>query len=157
MKGHYLIVLFIILTASCRSGVVFEDYQELPGEVWDYTHVLEFDTHIPDSGQYLVTLHIRHTGNFEMTNLWCIISTRSHAIRQLHDTVNIKIATPSGNWFGEGGQLKTVSQTINKNPVTLPQGQVRFRIEQGMKPENLRGVKNVGIRIEKIKDNIQSR
>lgn len=149
MRGCYIISLFILLFTACRSGVVFEDYQELSGEHWDCDHVLEFNAHIPDSGLYQVTLYIRHTGNFEMTNLWCIISTRSQALRQLHDSVNIKIATPTGEWFGVGGQMKTVSRAINKNPVPLPQGNVQFRIEQGMKPENLRGVKNVGIRIEK--------
>ncbi|MCI5706160.1 MAG: gliding motility lipoprotein GldH [Odoribacter sp.] len=157
MKGCYIISLFILLFSACRSDVVFEDYQELSGENWDYNHVLEFNAHIPDSGLYQVTLYVRHTSNFEMTNLWCIISTRSQALQQLHDTVNMKIATPTGDWFGEGGQMKTVSQAINKNPVIFPQGNVLFRIEQGMKPENLRGVKNVGICIEKVKDNIQSR
>lgn len=157
MRGCYIICLLIMLLTACQSDVVFESYQELPGERWDYSRVLEFNARIPDSGLYRVTLHIRHTGSFEMTNLWCIVNTRSQAVQQLHDTVNINIATPSGDWFGEGGQIKTVSQTINKNPVALPKGKVLFRIEQGMKPENLRGVKNVGIRIEKIKDNIQSR
>ncbi len=157
MRRYYTTCLFIILTVACQSVPAFESYQELSGESWENNHVLEFNAHIPDSGLYQVTLHIRHTSNFEMTNLWCIISTRSHASQQLHDTVNIKIASPSGNWLGKGGQIKTVSQIINKNPVTLPQGNVLFRIKQGMQSENLRGVKNVGIRIEKVKDNISSR
>jgi len=34
--------------------------------------------------------------------------------------------------------------------VTLPQGNVIFRIEQGMRMEEMAGVKDVGIKIEKV-------
>lgn len=152
MKIRYIICILITLVTACQSDVVFENYQELPCEAWDYNHVLEFKTHIPDSGLYNVTLYVRHTGNFEMTNLWCIVSTRSQATHQLHDTVNIKTATPSGNRLGEGGQIKTVAQTINRNPVSLPKGDVIFRLKQGMYPGELQGIKNIGIRIEKTKE-----
>ena len=86
----------------------------------------------------------------EVANLWCFVSTRSHGQEQLSDTVNLKIAEPDGRWLGKGNSIKTLEQPINRNPVTLPQGNVIFRIEQGMRMEEMAGVKDVGIKIEKV-------
>ena len=62
----------------------------------------------------------------------------------------MKIAAPDGSWLGKGNSIKTLEQPINRNPVTLPQGNVIFRIEQGMRMEEMAGVKDVGIKIEKV-------
>ena len=122
----------------------------MPEESWNRYNVIEFTAPIPDSGLYKVTLNIRHTTDFETANLWCFVTTRSHASQQLKDTVNIKIAEPDGRWLGKGGSIKSIEQPVNRNPVLLPRGDVRFRIEQGMRIEEMKGVKNVGLRIEKI-------
>lgn len=147
-----IIPLLVLFTAACHSSAVFEKYEELPEENWNRYKVIEFTTRIPDSGFYNVSLNIRHTTDYEMANLWCFISTRSQAEKQLKDTVNIKIAEPDGRWLGKGGSIKTVEQNINRNPVYLPQGEVKFRIEQGMRIEDMKGVRDVGIRVRKMND-----
>lgn len=148
---RYLIPIILLLTAACQSSAVFEKYEEIPEEIWNRNNIIEVKANIPDSGLYKVSLCIRHTTDYEMANLWCFISTRSHAAQQLQDTVNLKIAESDGRWLGQGNTIKIVEQTINKSPVTLPKGDVIFRIEQGMRLEEMSGVKNVGIKIERIK------
>ena len=146
----YIFFLSVILMGACQSPAVFEKYEEQPDEVWNRYHIVEFTADIPDSGQYIVKLCLRHTTDYEMANLWCFVSTRSHGQEQLSDTVNLKIAEPDGRWLGKGKSIKTLEQPINRNPVTLPQGNVIFRIEQGMRMEEMAGVKDVGIKIEKV-------
>ena len=146
----YIFFLSVILMGACQSPAVFEKYEEQPDEVWNRYHIVEFTADIPDSGQYIVKLCLRHTTDYEMANLWCFVSTRSHGQEQLSDTVNLKIAEPDGRWLGKGNSIKTLEQPINRNPVTLPQGNVIFRIEQGMRMEEMAGVKDVGIKIEKV-------
>ena len=146
----YIFFLSVILMGACQSPAVFEKYEEQPDEVWNRYHIVEFTADIPDSGQYIVKLCLRHTTDYEMANLWCFVSTRSHGQEQLSDTVNLKIAEPDGRWLGKGNSIKTLEQPINRNPVTLPQGNVIFRIEQGMRMEEMTGVKDVGIKIEKV-------
>ena len=146
----YIFFLSVILMGACQSSAVFEKYEEQPDEVWNRYHIVEFTADIPDSGQYIVKLCLRHTTDYEMANLWCFVSTRSHGQEQLSDTVNLKIAEPDGRWLGKGNSIKTLEQPINRNPVTLPQGNVIFRIEQGMWMEEMAGVKDVGIKIEKV-------
>ncbi len=146
----YILFLGVLLQAACQSPAVFEQYEELPEECWSRYNPIEFKAQIPDSGLYYVTLSIRHTTDFETANLWCFVSTDRPADRQLKDTVNLIIAEPDGRWLGTGGSIKTVEQPLRRNPVVLPAGEVRFRIEQGMRIEEMQGVKNVGIRIEEI-------
>lgn len=143
----YILIAWIFLHVACNPNIVFEKYEDVPGEIWNRYKVMEFTANIPDSGQYNITLCLRHTTDYEMANLWCFVSTRSQLSRQLRDTVNIKIAEPDGHWTGSGNAIKTIEQPINLNPVSLPQGKVIFRIEQGMRIENMKGVKNVGIKI----------
>ena len=133
----YIFFLSVILMGACQSPAVFEKYEEQPDEVWNRYHIV-------------VKLCLRHTTDYEMANLWCFVSTRSHGQEQLSDTVNLKIAEPDGRWLGKGNSIKTLEQPINRNPVTLPQGNVIFRIEQGMRMEEMAGVKDVGIKIEKV-------
>lgn len=152
MKKYIIPFMILLLLGACQSSVVFEDYEELPEEVWSRYNVVEFKAAIPDSGLYRVKLCLRHTTDFEMANLWCFISTRSHAVQQLKDTVNIKVAETDGQWLGTGGTIKTIEQEINRNPVNLPKGEVTFRIEQGMRMDEMAGVKNVGIKIEKVNE-----
>lgn len=141
----YAAILFSL--TACSSPYVFEQYKEIPEENWSRYNVVEFTAAIPDSGYYHINLAIRHTTDFEMANLWCFISTRSHAAKQLKDTVNVKIAEPDGRWLGEGHNIRNVEQAINKNPMFLPKGNVIFRIEQGMRLDEMKGVKSVGINI----------
>lgn len=156
MKTYFLPV-FLLWCAACHSSAIFEKYEELPEETWSRYNILEFRTAIPDSGLYHITLCLRHTTDYEMANLWCFLSTRSRARQELKDTVNLKIAEPDGRWLGRGNHLKTLEQTIHKNPVYLPKGEIIFRLEQGMRMEEMKGVKDVGIRITKAKEDEKQR
>lgn len=146
----FILFLSVIITASCTSSAIFEKYEELPDETWNRHQIVEFTTQIPDSGLYRINLCLRHTTDYEMANLWCFVSTRSTAIKELKDTVNIKIAEADGRWLSRGGSIKTIEQPLNQNPVYLPQGKVTFRIEQGMRMEEMKGIKNIGIKVEAL-------
>ena len=146
----FILFLSAIITISCKSPDTFEKYEELPDETWNRYKVVEFTTQIPDSGFYQISLCLRHTTDYEMANLWCFISTRSTAARELKDTVNIRIAEADGRWLGRGCSIKTIEQSLSRNPVHLPQGKVTFRIEQGMRIEELKGIKNIGIKVEPL-------
>lgn len=145
-----LIPFIVLFQIACHSSATFEQYQELPAEVWDRYNVVKFTTHIPDSGLYRISLHVRHTTDYEMSNLWCFLSTQSNGKSPLRDTVNVKIAELDGRWLGKGGRLKNITQPIHRSPIVLPQGEITFSIEQGMRIEKMKGIKSVGLRIEKV-------
>ena len=90
----YIFFLSVILMGACQSPAVFEKYEEQPDEVWNRYHIVEFTADIPDSGQYIVKLCLRHTTDYEMANLWCFVSTRSHAIIRYGKPENSRTRRP---------------------------------------------------------------
>lgn len=151
-KYILLLPVLMLLYTACKQNGVYEDYKSIDGEKWCRENVVEFETVIPDSGKYTVNLCLRHTTDYEMANLWCFISTRSLMDKELRDTLNLKVAEPDGRWLGEGSTIKTLRQPLGKNPVTLPKGNITFRVEQGMRIECLQGVKDIGLEIVKATD-----
>lgn len=148
-KYIYLIPFLLLTYTSCQQSSVYEGYKDINNEEWRRSEVIEFETTIPDSGRYMVSVFLRHTTDYEMANLWCFVSTRSSAAQELKDTLNIKVAEPDGRWLGDGNTVKNIRQTLHRNPVTLAKGTVTFRVEQGMRVESLKGVKNIGLEIVK--------
>lgn len=143
--------LFVIFTAfACGQSSVFEDYHSIKNETWCRNDVAEFNAEIPVAGRYALSLCLRHTTDYELANLWCFLTTWGPAELSFRDTVNIKMAEPDGRWIGQGSGIKTLEQPINPKVIELPQGNITFRLEQGMRTECLKGVKDIGIKITRL-------
>ena len=149
MKKYIIPMVILLLTIACHSTAVFEEYKELAEESWNKDKIIELTANIPDSGLYKLTLCLRHTSDYEMANLWCFISAHSQDVQLFKDTLNMKIANTDGRWIGKGDNIKQLEQIIRIHPFSLPKGEVIFKIEQGMRIDDMKGIKNVGIKIEK--------
>lgn len=68
------------------------------------------------------------------------------------DTIELILADNTGKWYGKGfGKIKEYQVLIRK-AVTFPvTGIYNIGIVQGMRDKNLQGIEDVGIRIEKMK------
>ena len=152
MKQWPIYLFILLFSGACQQGPVFSEYHALADETWQQDQVLEFNAKIPDSGQYQISVQVRYTYALETKNIWCIVNTRNTASQQLHDTINLQLAEDDGFRYGKGGHLKTIEQPITKNPVTLPQGNTLFRLEQGL-PIDIKGIKDAGICIRKSNTN----
>lgn len=144
---RFLHVFFVLFCLACDSSVIFEQYREIPEEVWSRYNVLEFKTVIADSGLYDITVCVRHTTDYEMTDLWCFISVQGSSLKEIRDSVSVEIATSDGRWLGQGYNIKTVEQRAGKSPLFFPKGEVAVRVEQGMERELMKGIKDIGIKI----------
>lgn len=150
---QFLIFLCLAFLYNCRSPLLFEDFQELPGEVWENSQIIEFNAEIPDSGFYQISLNLRHTTDYEMTHLWCMVAAKNNQQQiLLRDTLGFHIAEKNGRWIGEGDNLKNLTQSFSQNPVYLLPGETIFRIRQGMRIKKLKGIKSIGLKIEKKKE-----
>lgn len=138
------------LCAACQTDAVFERYEELPEERWNRLQAIEFVVEIPDSALYEVEICIRHTKDFETANLWCFVSAHVEGSEKMRDTLNLQIAELDGRWLGSGGIIKEITEPLRRNPMALPAGTVVFKVEQGMRTEELQGMKNVGLRVSRI-------
>ena len=96
-------------------------------------------------------INIRHTTEYKFRNIFLFVDTFFPDGSQSRDTVEIMLADPKGKWFGKGiGSIRS-NQVLLKRGFSFPlKGHYKFRIEQGMRVPELMGIKDVGIRIEKM-------
>jgi gliding motility-associated lipoprotein GldH len=93
---------------------------------------------------------IRNKGNYPYSNLWLFLSIRSPDGKQVTDTVEFTLAEASGRWKGSGLGGLYDNQILYKKSVYFPhKGYYRFSLKQGMRDNVLKGINDIGIRVEK--------
>jgi gliding motility-associated lipoprotein GldH len=66
------------------------------------------------------------------------------------DTVECQLADPDGKWRGSGPGTLKFNRFLFQKRIAFPlRGSYRFELEQAMRVNALKGITDVGIRIEK--------
>ncbi|KAA6329659.1 Gliding motility lipoprotein GldH [termite gut metagenome] len=147
--------LWIIMLAlvACADNVVYHSYQHIAGKGWDKGDTLTFNVRITDSmpTYYHLYVQIRNRTDYPYQNLLLLVR---HNLKDssivVTDTVRCTLANDAGRWKGKGlgGLFQTffnVSEYISRYPI----GTRTVNVIQGMEDQTLKGINDVGIRIEK--------
>jgi gliding motility-associated lipoprotein GldH len=148
---YLLSVLFLTGISSCDRRKVFEDYRKLWPDGWNKDSVVVFNVPILDTVRNNnLYVDIRNKGNYPYSNLWLFLSIRSPDGKQVTDTVEFTLAEASGRWKGSGLGGLYDNQILYKKSVYFPhKGYYRFSLKQGMRDNVLKGINDIGIRVEK--------
>jgi len=148
--GIYIIGLFLLLV-SCDQNRVFESYKTLDQSGWHKDSLLVFPVEVKLTGpSHNLYINLRNSGDYQFSNIWLFINIKSPDGKVLTDTVEFQLADPSGKWQGNGIGDLFDNQFDYKEGVFFPTpGIYEFTIQQGMRSENLKGIQDVGLRIEK--------
>ena len=149
-----LISILILLLVSCTSNTVFEENKQIK-ENWLKNDTLIFKVEIIDlSLQYNFYVNIRNSTNYGFSNFYFFMNSVFPDGSLRRDTIECILANLEGKWFGKGfGGIKENNLLLQKGIIFPQQGMYEFRIEHAMRvdeKEGLQGIKNVGIRIEKV-------
>lgn len=147
----FLILVFMIGgLVSCDRNRIFEENTEINNQVWDLNHPVEFIPIISDSlGVCNVFLNIRNTDEYPYSNLFLFVTTTSPTGYWIKDTIEIIMADKRGKWTGSGIGGVFYNQKLFKANVRFPYpGRYSFKLEQGMRVDGLKGIRDVGLRIE---------
>ena len=157
MKKNILLFFVLVFTGmgfiSCDRTLVFEKYKAIPEAGWHKDSLVVFNIPLEDTLQnHNLLINIRNKTSYNYSNIWLFIEILQPDGELLKDTFEIALADPSGEWLGEGiGGLKT-RQAIFRRNVRLPvSGEYTVTLQQGMRQEVLKGIHDVGFRIEKVK------
>jgi gliding motility-associated lipoprotein GldH len=144
------LLLAIILLSSCDKNVVFDQYVTIPDRGWSVDSMAVFKVDIQSSEQpYNVLLNVRNYSNYPNSNLWLFIDVISPSGKALQDKVDCILADETGRWLGSGwGNLYHVQIPYQVGVKFAETGQYTFRIVQGMRDEDIKGIHNIGLRIE---------
>ena len=147
------ILTFLLLLLSCNSNVVYTNSQAMAGETWKLMDMASFNVSITD------TLHgnnvfftIRNGSSYPFRNIYLFASTTSPDGKKITDTLQYNLADEKGKWYGRGfGDIHELNLPYKSNVFFPLKGTYVFKIQHGMRTENLNGVYDFGLRIEQIR------
>lgn len=144
-------VLLLIIYSGCDQFRVFEAYNKIPRSGWHKDSLAVFEIPISDSLQnHNLFINVRNDIEYRYSNLWLFIEIEPPQENSTIDTIELVLANPNGKWLGEGfGGIKT-RQVLYKGGVYFPtSGDYKINIRHGMREELLKGLTDIGFRVEK--------
>lgn len=146
-------VIAIIFT-GCDPSRVYEKNEKIPDYNWDQNYPLTFIVNITDTVSYHnIYLNVRNAGYYRFSNLFVFINTRLPQGNIQRDTAECNLASPDGKWLGDGLGDIWDNRILFKEHMRFPKiGEYRFDLVQAMRVNPLQGIMDIGIRIEKEKN-----
>ena len=147
-----LVLTSLFLLSSCNSNVIFSDSKAMNDKTWNLRDIPSFNVPITDTiNSHNVNFTIRTGSAYPFRNIYLFVTTVSPDGKSITDTLQYKLADEKGNWLGKGfGDINELNLTYKSNVYFPVKGTYQFNIQHGMRMENLKGVYDIGLRIEKI-------
>jgi gliding motility-associated lipoprotein GldH len=156
MKTTVILCLFLAaisfnLFTSCDQKRVFEDFKTLPSAIWnkDSTKVFSFSI-FENKQKYNLLISVRNDISYSYSNLWLFVETIKPDGSISKETIDVAVAESDGKWLGKGfGGAKTLQVKFHPDFNFPFNGIYKIKISHGMRDENLKGVRDIGFRVEK--------
>jgi gliding motility-associated lipoprotein GldH len=147
-----VIAVFIGIIISCQYSSIYDKYKSVPVKGWHKDSVIVFNFSVSDTLQdYNMVLCIRNDVNYKFSNLWLFIEISGSDRTAVVDTFEIVLANPSGKWMGRGiAGIKSREVVYRRNVTFHAQGEYVVKIRHGMRQKNLKGIHDLGLRVENI-------
>ncbi|TYA74073.1 gliding motility lipoprotein GldH [Seonamhaeicola marinus] len=157
-KNNWLLFLIIALViVSCDSNRVFDTYKSVP-DAWHKDSIVSFQVNPPDSiHAYNLFVNLRNTNQYKYNNLHLIVEMVFPHGKTIKDTLEYRMADPSGKLLGTGYTDVKENKLWYKEKVVFKEtGTYTVNIQQAMRENGkvngvaeLTGITDVGFRIEK--------
>ena len=149
--------LFLLLLSqlyfftSCDSNRYYEENVTIGKATWNTENRVKFNVSINEiQSSYTLYINVRNTGEYPFSNLFLFLKTTFPDGRVAKDTIECPIADNKGKWLGSGITDIKFNRLLFHTGVRFPQkGNYGFELEQAMRTSDLKGISEIGIRIEK--------
>jgi len=156
LKFQFIIIVFLLaIFSACDKSRVFDEFKSLPKSGWNKDSLVVFTIPVTDTLQnHNLYINVRNDVSYSFSNLWLFIEIDQPGGKALKDTFELSLADPTGKWLGEGMGGKKTRQVIYRRNVYFPvSGNYKIKLQQGMRETNLKGISDIGIRIENAGSN----
>ncbi|TNJ47228.1 gliding motility lipoprotein GldH [Tamlana fucoidanivorans] len=157
----FLLLAVSSLVVSCDSNRVFDAYKAVPNK-WHKDSVVSFKLTPPDStNAYNLFVNLRNTNAYKYNNLFLIVEMVFPHGKTIKDTLEYRMAEPSGKLLGTGyTDVKENKLWYKEGVVFAESGEYTVNIQHAMREhgkvngvKELEGVTDVGFRVEHITSN----
>lgn len=152
---------FSFVLVSCDTNRVFDAYQSVPNS-WHKDTVISFKVNPPDSTKnYNLFVNLRNTNAYKYNNLFLIVEMVYPHGKTIKDTLEYRMADPSGKLLGTG--LTDVKENKlwykgNESPFVFEEtGEYKVNIQHAMRENGkvngvveLEGITDIGFRVENL-------
>ena len=148
-----------IVFVACNDNSVFFEYQSLANQKWKNKEPVVFDFKISDTiSKNNLFINIRNTNEYSFSNLYIISELYFPNGKKMIDTLHYQMADDKGRFLGKGFSEIKENKLFYKQGIQFPNsGNHQLAIYQAMRRngeengiENLEGILDVGLKIEKI-------
>lgn len=139
------------ITSSCDTGVFFAGDYRIDEEGWNMAETVDFEVDVNDTVSfYDFLIELRNNNDYAYSNLFLFVNTSFPDGSIAHDTLGCLLADPrTGEWFGkQSGYYISERIPFHKNVRFYMPGKYHFEIRHGMREDDIKGIRNVGLRIE---------
>jgi len=146
--------LLVVLTSSCDSNKIFEEYIEVKNANWEKENIASFEFNAKDTTTaHNLYINVRNTGTYSYSNLYLFVTMQGPSGGLLKDTVNCILADNRGKWLGSGvGDLWDLRIPYVGGFKFAQSGNYIVTLEQAMRAEGgLDGITDIGLRVEMVK------
>ncbi len=150
-------LIFSLVVVSCDSNRVFDTYKSVPN-AWHKDSIISFKVNPPDStNAYNLFVNLRNTNAYKFNNLFLIVEMVFPHGKTIKDTLEYKMAEPSGKLLGTGVTDVKENKLWYKDHVVFEEpGEYTVNIQHAMRENGkvngvveLEGVTDIGFRIGK--------
>lgn len=151
-QSFILVFASLILMSACSSKIVFTDSHDMPANTWKLMDIPTFEVPVNDTvTRNNVFFTIRTGSSYPYRNIYLFVTTTSPDGKKLTDTLQYNLADDKGKRYGKGfGNIREINLPYKSNVFFPVKGTYQFKIQHGMRVEDLKGVYDLGIRIEKF-------
>ena len=147
---HIILSCLCIACLSCTKPAYYEKFQTIDNQ-WDHNKEYYFTYQIEDSlASYTMSLEVRNNNFYPYQNVWFFCVEEQPGGSVLRDTIECILADDFGKWYGSGISIYHLSVPIRTGYTFPHTGQYTFTIRQGMRDDRLKGIEQIGVRVEKI-------
>lgn len=151
MTMHKLGFVFIIfsLLGSCSNSAEMVEMKPVNG-VWNKKTEHQFDFKITDAqNPKNIIFVVRNNNDYPYSNIRLFVNFSAN---KKSDTLNYILARPDGEWIGKGfGETKETLFQYKLNYKFPKNGDYSLGIKQAMRADQLKGIEDIGIKIETAK------
>jgi len=157
MRNSLIVIglLFLVAATSCKINSIYEKSEDIPKEEWNKNLAVKFDIPVTDTiNGYRIVVNVRNSNEYPYSNLFLFISTQSPQGASIRDTLEITLADDKGKWLGKGFGGVWSSETAMRNNMVIrfpASGIYKVEVYQAMRDDVLKGIKDIGLRVEKAK------
>ncbi len=143
--------LMMLALFSCNDNLIYNDVAEMPDSAWNLFNNPDFSFPVSDTTKNTnIFFTIRTGAQYPFRNIFLFVTTNAPDGKSITDTLEYEIADEKGNWLGKGfGDIHELKLPYRQNVYFPVKGTYHLIIRHGMRTEDLKGVYDIGLTVEK--------